>query len=188
MIRSVDVRRLLLAGACALAFAFAPLVIRAQSPQAATGAPAAAPSGTPHPITLADYPRFKRIAAPSISNDGKWLLYTVTPNEGDGTLVVKSLDTEKVYEIPRGTGAVMSDNAHWVGYFIAPPSGGRNGAGRGGRGGGGRRRAIGYAGDWRGRGCAHAARLRDSRFSRPARRRRCPRWRASRFRRTASGC
>jgi hypothetical protein len=177
MIRSVDVRRLLLAGACALAFAVAPLVIRAQSPQAATGAPAAAPSGgTPHPITLADYPRFKRITAPSISNDGKWLLYTVTPNEGDGTLVVKSLDTEKVYEIPRGTGAVMSDNAHWAG--TAPDVAG----------------AVVVAAAGLTRRPPARTRLRPrsapSRFSisRPARRRRCPRWRASRFRRTASGC
>lgn len=31
------------------------------------------------------------------------MLYTVTPNDGDGTLFVKSLDGDKVHEVPRGT-------------------------------------------------------------------------------------
>ena len=39
------------------------------------------------------------------------MLYTVTPNEGDGTLFVKSLETATVHEILRGTGASFSENA-----------------------------------------------------------------------------
>ena len=105
-----------------LIFAIAPLLIQAQAP-------------APKPIALDDYPKFKRIANVAISTDGKWMLHTVTPNEGDGTLVVKALDGDKVYDVPRGTGASFSDNARWVGYFIAPPAAA---AGRGGRGGGGR--------------------------------------------------
>jgi len=61
---------------CGAALALTPLVPRAQT-QGATA------SGGPRPITLDDYPRFKRLAGAAIANDGKWMLYTVTPNEGD---------------------------------------------------------------------------------------------------------
>ncbi len=124
MTKSHDFRRAVFVGA--LLFALAPLVMRAQNP------PPAAPG--PRPITLDDYPRFKRIAGASISTDGKWMLYTVTPNEGDGTLFVKSLDTATAYEIPRGTGASFSDDAKWVGLHRPCRNGGRGG--RGARGGG----------------------------------------------------
>src|SRR4051794_32196111 len=61
----------------------APLFLRAEpaAPAAASSAVAGQAAG-PRPITLEDYPKFKRIAGTSISNDGKWMLYTVTPNEG----------------------------------------------------------------------------------------------------------
>ena len=95
-----------------------------------------AQSTAPKPITLDDYAKFKRITNAATSTDGKWMLYTVTPNEGDGTLVVKALDGDKTYDVPRGTNAAFSDDARWVGYFIAPPAS----SVRGGRGGRPRRR------------------------------------------------
>jgi dipeptidyl aminopeptidase/acylaminoacyl peptidase len=116
-----------------LGLAFVPLLMRAQS-------------AAPKPITLEDYAKIKRIAGAAISTDGKWMLYTVTPNDGDGTLCVKALDSDKVYDVPRGTGASFSDNAQWIGYFIAPPATtGRGGRGSGGRG--GRQPAQGTAAD-----------------------------------------
>jgi hypothetical protein len=127
----------------AFVIAFAPLLIRAQEQAQSAAPPKPAASGavdpkTPRPITLEDYPRFKRLANQAISTDGKWMLYTVTPNEGDGTLFVQSLDTTTKYEIPRGTNASFSDNARWVAYFIPPPTATGRG-GRGGRGAGGGR-------------------------------------------------
>ncbi len=121
MISSSRPRRLLFVAV--LALTLTPLLMRAQT-------------AAPRPITLDDYAKIKRISGAVISADGKWMLYTLTPNEGDGTLVVKALDGDKVYEVPRGTGASFSENARWVGYFIAPPAttgrGGRGGSGRGG--------------------------------------------------------
>jgi hypothetical protein len=115
-------RRLVLLIAATLACA--PLLMRAQST-------------APKPIALEDYAKFKRISGAAISTDGKWMLYTATPNEGDGTLGVKSLDGATVHEVPRGTGASFSENGRWVGYFIAPPAAsGRGGRGTGARGGG----------------------------------------------------
>jgi dipeptidyl aminopeptidase/acylaminoacyl peptidase len=116
-----------------LTLSIGPLFVHAQSPsqQMSSVAPATAANGA-RPITIEDYARFKRIAGASISADGKWMLYTVTPNDGDGTLFIQSLDTATKHEIPRGTGASFSDTSRWVAYFVAPP------AGRGGRGGTGR--------------------------------------------------
>ena len=115
--------------------AFAPLTGRAQS-AAPVQAPAAGPAGAAtanggKPISIEDCARFKRIAGATISSDGKWMAYTVTPNEGDGTLIVQSLDTATKHEIPRGTGASFSPSARHVGYFINPPAGRGRGAGRG---------------------------------------------------------
>jgi hypothetical protein len=87
----------------------------------------------PRPIALDDYARFKRIGGATLSSDGKWMAYTVSPNDGDGTLFVQSLDTATKHDIARGTGAVFSPNARHVAYFIAPAAArGRGAAGRGG--------------------------------------------------------
>src|SRR5512144_2665357 len=102
----------------ALIVVMAPLLVTAQS-------------SAPKPIGLDDYPKFKRITGAAISTDGKWMLYTVTPNEGDATLFVKALDGDKVYEVPRGADASFSENGRWVAYFVAPPA---TTGGRGGRG------------------------------------------------------
>jgi len=119
-----------------IALAFATPFLKAQAPaQQMSAAPAAAPASSGgKPITIEDYARFKRLGGASISADGKWMMYTVTPNDGDGTLFVQSLDTATKHEIPRGTGAAFSDTSRWVAYFVAPPAGrgGRGGAGRGG--------------------------------------------------------
>ena len=112
----------------ALILVIGSLMVQAQSP-------------APKPITLEDYTKFKRITGAAISNDGKWMHYTVTPNEGDGTLFVKSLEGDKVYEIGRGQNPAFSEDGRWVGYFIAPPEAERRGRGRAGRGGGGQQPA-----------------------------------------------
>ena len=82
----------------ALLVVFASFAIQAQS----TG---------PKPITPDDCPKFKRITNAAISTDGKWMLYTSTPNEGDGTLVVRALDGDRTYDVPRGASAAFSDDA-----------------------------------------------------------------------------
>ncbi len=94
-----------------------------------------AQSAAPKPIALEDYAKFKRITAAAISGDGKWMHYTVTPNDGDATLFVKSLDSDKVYEVPRGANPAFSEDGKWVAYFIAAPASEGRGRGRAGRGG-----------------------------------------------------
>jgi dipeptidyl aminopeptidase/acylaminoacyl peptidase len=90
----------------------------------------------PKPIALEDYAKFKRITGAAISNDGKWMHYAVSPNDGDATLFVKSLEGDKVHEIARGVNPAFSEDGRWIGYFIAPPQAEGRGRGRGARGGG----------------------------------------------------
>src|SRR5215813_4407856 len=71
----------------------------APAPAAATG-----PDGK-KVLTLADYGPWKRITQTAISDDGKWVTYSYSPNDGDETLFVKQLDGDKLYTIPIGSAA-----------------------------------------------------------------------------------
>ena len=101
-------------------------------------------------LNLEDYGRWNRINAPAVSNDGKWMTYTVTPNDGEPTLHVKSLDGDKDYTTSLGTAGggagraggaagrggggggapVFSPDSRWIAYFVNPAD---RTAGRGGR-------------------------------------------------------
>ena len=156
------VLRYLTRAALALALAIALLPA---SPAATGQAPSAAPATTAAPdskkvLTLADYGPWKRITQTAISDDGKWVTYTYSPNDGDETLFVKQLDGDTLYTIPIGSaggagrggggggggrgggggGAAVqfSDNGRWIGYYVNPPAraAGRGRGGAGGRGAG----------------------------------------------------
>jgi len=131
-----------LALASALLFGpFAPLALSAQNAGSAIPQGAAKPAdpGSKKILGLADIGRWNRIANAGLSSDGKWMTWVQTPNEGDGTLFIKQLDGDKSFTVPVGSAPVFSDDSRWVGYFVAPATGGRGGrgAGGGGRGRGG---------------------------------------------------
>ena len=112
-------------------------------------------------LNLPDYGRWNRITSTTLSPDGKWMTYTLQPNDGDATLFVKQLDGDKVYSTNAGTapaagrgdggggfgggaasGPIFSDDSRFVGYYLNPPAvkgglrgRGGQGGGRGGRGG-----------------------------------------------------
>lgn len=69
------------------------------------------------PLTIEDYPQWKSIAQPSLSDNGQWLRYTHRPNGNDDTLFFKSLVSDKLYTIPVGSQGQMnstSTHAAWV--------------------------------------------------------------------------
>src|SRR5689334_20047215 len=76
------------------------------APQAAasTSAPPSSPGGK-KVLTLADYGPWKRITSASVSDDGKWMAYTMAPNDGDDTLTIKALDGDAAYTIALGASA-----------------------------------------------------------------------------------
>ena len=69
-------------------------------------------------LTLEDYPQWKHILSPAISGDGNWVSYALRPNGGDPVLFVKSLASDKIYEIPYGSGVKFSEDSRWAAYLI----------------------------------------------------------------------
>ena len=72
-------------------------------------------------LTLEDYERWQHIESAAISPDGNWVTYAYKPNDGDATFYVKSLKTDKVYEIAGGRGPSFSEDSQWVAYMIQKP-------------------------------------------------------------------
>jgi dipeptidyl aminopeptidase/acylaminoacyl peptidase len=121
----------------ALALLFAPaLSLFAQNPgRSAQGVASSTSAAAPlKPLNLEDYGRFNRIGGAALSSDGKWMTYSYTPLDGQGTAFIENLDAATKHTIERGSGVQISDNSRWAGYFIDPPRAGRGG-GRGQGGG-----------------------------------------------------
>ena len=54
------------------------------------------------PITQDTYDEWRTISGASLSNDGKWAAYTLSPVVGEGELVVRATGMNKEYRAPRG--------------------------------------------------------------------------------------
>src|SRR5258708_15083076 len=111
--------------------------------------PAIGQSQTKKPLTQADWDRWRSITAPTLSPDGKWAAYTLTPQVGDGEFVVRSTRVSFVLiKLADGTQSTSEgrnprfpkDNGKWMLYSLGADSSATDaaGGGRGGRGGGGR--------------------------------------------------
>ena len=53
-------------------------------------------------LTQADWDIWKSISGAAISNDGKWAVYSIAPQVGDGELVIRSTAGAAEYRVPRG--------------------------------------------------------------------------------------
>jgi hypothetical protein len=53
-------------------------------------------------LTQADWDKWKSISSPILSTDGKWAVYTLLPQVGDGELVIRSTTGNTEYHVPRG--------------------------------------------------------------------------------------
>ncbi len=92
------------------------------------------------PITQDTYDEWRTISGATLSNDGKWAVYTVSPVVGEGELVVRSTGTITEHRVPRGfTGrpqlqagasgdanfnpavAQVSADSRYVVFLIYPP-------------------------------------------------------------------
>ena len=64
-----------------------------------------------------------RSSLPSIfSPDGKYLVYTITPQEGDARLVVQGTRADThAKEIPRGANASFTEDSKYIIFHIKPP-------------------------------------------------------------------
>ena len=72
------------------------------------------------PLDHSVYDGWKSVGERMISNDGKYIVYTVNPQEGDGELVIQNVATNYRKVIQRGTGAVISTDSRFVYFRIRP--------------------------------------------------------------------
>ena len=72
------------------------------------------------PLDHTVYDGWQRIGERMISNDGKWVVYTVDPQEGDNELVIQSSDAKYKKTIARGYSAVITEDARFVIFKIKP--------------------------------------------------------------------
>ena len=67
------------------------------------------------------YDGWQSIGERMISNDGKWVVYTVTPQEGDADLYIQATDGSNYkQQIPRGYNAVISEDSRYAIFRIKP--------------------------------------------------------------------
>ena len=66
------------------------------------------------------YDNWKSIGERMISNDGKYVAYTVNPQEGDGELVIQDPETKSREAIPRGYNAVITEDSRYLIFKIKP--------------------------------------------------------------------
>ena len=71
------------------------------------------------PLTYDAVDYWKSIGGTRLSDDGQWLIYSVTSQAEDGELIVRNLKTSQEYKHPRGTGAQFTPDGKFVIFTIA---------------------------------------------------------------------
>ncbi len=72
------------------------------------------------PLDHSVYDGWQNISEKMISNNGRLVVYTITPQEGDAVLVLQKSSGEKLVEIPRGYNAAIADDNSFVVCKIKP--------------------------------------------------------------------
>lgn len=72
------------------------------------------------PLDHSVYDGWQNIGERLVSNDGKFIAFTVNPQEGDGELWVKKPDGSTIAQIARGYGAAITDNSGFLVCRIRP--------------------------------------------------------------------
>jgi dipeptidyl aminopeptidase/acylaminoacyl peptidase len=72
------------------------------------------------PLDHTVYDGWQNIGERAISNNGKYIVYTINVQEGNGTLVIQQANGDKMIEVPRGYGAGISYDNAYVLFKIKP--------------------------------------------------------------------
>jgi len=72
------------------------------------------------PLDHTVYDGWKSVGERMISNDGKFIVYAVNPQEGDGELVIQNVSTQNKKIVPRGYNAVITEDSRYVVFKIKP--------------------------------------------------------------------
>ncbi|MBS1665689.1 MAG: S9 family peptidase [Bacteroidetes bacterium] len=76
--------------------------------------------GQKKPLDPTVYDRWESIGEKLLSPDGKFLVYTVTPQEGDGRLVVRATGSSYAKEVPRGYSAGITADGRYLVFLVKP--------------------------------------------------------------------
>src|SRR6185369_14662550 len=72
------------------------------------------------PLDHSVYDGWQSIGERMISNDGKWIVYSINPQEGDNELVIQSPDAAYKKTIARGYNAKITEDSRFVIFKIRP--------------------------------------------------------------------
>ena len=88
------------------------------------------------PIELPDILAWKNISYASLTPDGNWLVYQLTPNEGDSEIIIRQVKGDREYRFSRGEIArpqaralemapaspeiIIADNSRYMAFLIYP--------------------------------------------------------------------
>ncbi|PSL46593.1 dipeptidyl aminopeptidase/acylaminoacyl peptidase [Chitinophaga niastensis] len=72
------------------------------------------------PLDHSVYDSWQSIGTKLISNNGQWVVYTITPQEGDANLVIFDRKTGQSINIPRGSSPVITNDSRYVVFSIRP--------------------------------------------------------------------
>ncbi len=72
------------------------------------------------PLDHSVYDGWKNIGERMISNDGKYIVYAINPQEGDGDLVIQNPSSQYKKMVPRGYNAVITEDSRFVVFRIKP--------------------------------------------------------------------
>ncbi|WP_235938509.1 prolyl oligopeptidase family serine peptidase [Chitinophaga solisilvae] len=72
------------------------------------------------PLDHSVYDSWQSIGTQLISNNGQWVVYTVTPQEGDASLVIYDRKTATSVTVPRGSSPAISQDSRHVVFSIKP--------------------------------------------------------------------
>ncbi len=70
------------------------------------------------PLDHSVYDGWQHIGERMISDDGKWVVYTIDPQEGDNELVIQSADAKYKKTVPRGFNAAITEDSRFVVFRI----------------------------------------------------------------------
>lgn len=72
------------------------------------------------PLDHTVYDAWESIGERLVSHDGKWIVYTIMPQEGDANLVIRSAEGSYRKTIQRGYGAVITEDSRYLICRIKP--------------------------------------------------------------------
>lgn len=72
------------------------------------------------PLDSNSYDSWKSLGSPIISDDGKWIAYTINPQMGDGWLYIYNVETGMKDSVSRASGIIFSPSLRYSVYQIAP--------------------------------------------------------------------